>query len=142
MESIYDLVRGRHTKEVSPETSVAEAAAQMVQHNIGAIAVTAEGKLQGIFSERDVLKRVVAERRDPAATPVRDVMTTNPVTVAPTESLERCRTLMREGAFRHLPICDQGKLVGIISIRDLLLHDIVEKDQEVSLMRAYIATNT
>jgi CBS domain-containing protein len=94
--------------------------------------------LIGIFSERDLMNRVVVEGRDPARTPVREVMTEDPLTVEPNDSLETCMTLMRRHGFRHLPICSGRELRGVVSLRDILLHDLDEKDDEVRMMRAYL----
>jgi signal-transduction protein with cAMP-binding, CBS, and nucleotidyltransferase domain len=96
------------------------------------------GKLVGIFSERDLMKRVVAEGSDPRSTCLAEVMTDDPLTVNMHEELENCMTIMRRHSFRHLPVCHEGHLVGMVSLRDILLHDLNEKDDEVRMMRAYI----
>jgi CBS domain-containing protein len=111
-----------------------------VTHNIGAVPVLRDGVLVGIFSERDLMKRVVVEGLDPRTTRVDKVMTLAPLTVSPQEEPEACMLLMRNHGFRHLPVCDGKGLVGVISVRDLMLHDIDEKDHEVRMMRAYIQT--
>jgi CBS domain-containing protein len=110
----------------------------MVARNIGAVPVVRDGVLVGIFSERDLMRRVVAECRDPRNTRLEEVMTEHPLTVSPAETVENCMILMRQHGFRHLPICDGKQLVGMVSLRDLLLHDLTEKDHEVRMMRAYI----
>ena len=107
----------------------------MVEHNIGAAPELHNGKLVGIFSERDLMKRVVAEGRDPRSTCMAEVMTDDPLTISMNKDLENCITLMRRHSFRHLPVCH---LVGMVSLRDILLHDLNEKDDEVRMMRAYI----
>ena len=142
MSVIHDLVRGQETFSVRAEQAVLEVVQAMVERNIGAVPVLRDGELLGIFSERDLMKRVVAERRDPQKTTVGEVMTAHPVTVSPTTSLEHCMDLMRSHGFRHLPVCDGKKLKGLISLRDILLHDLVEKDGEVQAMRAYLAQNS
>lgn len=142
MSVIHDLVRGQETFSVRAEQAVLEVVQAMVERNIGAVPVLHDGDLVGIFSERDLMKRVVAERRDPQKTRVADVMTADPVTVSPTTSLEHCMDLMRSHGFRHLPVCDGKKLKGLISLRDILLHDLVEKDGEVQAMRAYLSQNS
>ena len=138
MASIHDLIRERETYTVNAEETVLAAARFMVERNIGAVPVLERGELAGIFSERDIMKRVLAEGRDPKATKVSEVMTRNLTTVAPGESLENCMLLMREHGFRHLPVCEGKRLVGLVSLRDLLLRDLTEKDAEVRMMRAYI----
>jgi CBS domain-containing protein len=138
MAKIHDLIKDKQMHTITAEQTVLEAARQMVANNIGAIAVLRDGELVGIFSERDIMKRVVAEARDPARTRVSEVMTANPRTVDMRESIEHCMLLMKEHSFRHLPICDGKKLKGIVSLRDILLRDLTEKDEEVRMMRAYI----
>lgn len=142
MSVIHDLVRGQETYSVTAEQTVLEVVRAMVERNIGAVPVLRDGELLGIFSERDLMRRVVAEGRDARQTRVTDVMTPNPVTVSPTTTLEHCMALMRTHGFRHLPVCDGHKLKGLISLRDILLHDLVEKDGEVQAMRAYLAQNS
>jgi CBS domain-containing protein len=110
----------------------------MVEHNIGAVPELHNGKLVGIFSERDLMKRVGAEGRDPGSTYMAEVMTDDPLRISMNKDLENCITLMRRHSFRHLPVCREGHLVGLVSLRDTLLHDLNEKDDEVRMMRAYI----
>jgi CBS domain-containing protein len=141
MHSIYHLVKGRTTHDVSEQQSVLDVARLMVEHNIGAVPVVRDGKLVGIFSERDLLKRTVAEGRDPAKTLVSEVMTPDPLVVKPTDSVEHCMIVMKQHNFRHLPVCDSGRMVGIVSLRDIMLHDLEEKDDEIITMRQYIQTN-
>lgn len=136
--TIYDLINSQQTHIAEASQTVFEVAQAMVHHNIGAMPVQRDGELVGIFSERDLMRRVVVEGRDPRTTRVEEVMTENPLTIAPGESVENCMLLMRRHGFRHLPICDCKKLVAMVSLRDLLLHDLTEKDHEVRMMRAYI----
>jgi len=135
---IYDLISNQETYRVDGEQTVLEVAKDMVTRNIGAVPVLRDGFLTGIFSERDLMSRVVAEGRDPRTTRVEEVMTEDPLTVSPTESVENCMLLMRRHGFRHLPICEGKRLLGVVSLRDILLHDLNEKDHEVRMMRAYI----
>jgi CBS domain-containing protein len=81
---------------------------------------------------------VVVEGREAGATRVGEVMTSDPLTVSPQETPENCMLLMRRHGFRHLPVCDGKQLRGLVSLRDLMLHDLSEKDDEVRMMRAYI----
>jgi CBS domain-containing protein len=136
--TIYDLINTQQTHVANAQQTVFEVAQAMVHHNIGAVPVQRDGELVGIFSERDLMRRVVVEGRDPRTTLVEQVMTENPLTISPSESVENCMVLMRRHGFRHLPICDCNKLVAMVSLRDLLLHDLTEKDHEVRMMRAYI----
>jgi CBS domain-containing protein len=135
---ICDLLRNQVTISADAQQTVLEVARLMVEHNIGAVPVLQEGKLTGIFSERDLMNRVVVGGKDPARTPVSHVMTEDPLTVTPTERVETCMTLMKRHGFRHLPVCAGRELKGVVSLRDILLHDLDEKDDEVRMMRAYL----
>jgi len=135
---VYDLINTQDTHRADASQTVLEVAQAMVERNIGAVPVLRDGVLVGIFSERDLMKRVVVEGRDPRATRVDEVMTEDPLTVRPDENLETCMVLMRRHGFRHLPVCEGKELRGIVSLRDILLHDLNEKDHEVRMMRAYI----
>jgi CBS domain-containing protein len=136
--NICDLISNQDTHGAQADHTVMEAVKAMVSRNIGAVPVLHHGRLVGIFSERDLMSRVVAEGLDPRTTRVEEVMTKDPLTVTPGESVENCMDLMRRHGFRHLPICDGQRLVAVVSLRDILLHDLTEKDHEVRMMRAYI----
>jgi CBS domain-containing protein len=135
---ICDLIKDQDTYQAELGHTVLETVRVMVDRNIGAVPVLHNGRLVGIFSERDLMKRVVSEARDPRCTCMAEVMTDDPLTISTNEDLETCLTLMRRHGFRHLPVCHDGHLVGMISLRDILLHDLSEKDDEVRMMRAYI----
>jgi len=135
---IYDLISNQDTYRADESQTVLEVVQAMVARNIGAVPVLRDGLLVGIFSERDLMKRVVAEGRDTRSTRVDEVMTQDPLTVSPDETVENCMMLMRRHSFRHLPVCDGKRLLAVVSLRDLLLHDLTEKDHEVRMMRAYI----
>jgi CBS domain-containing protein len=135
---VHDLINTQDTYRADANQMVLDVAQAMVDRNIGAVPVLSDGLLVGIFSERDLMKRVVVEGRDPGTTRVETVMTDDPLTVSPNESLETCMVLMRRHGFRHLPVCEGKQLRGIVSLRDILLHDLNEKDHEVRMMRAYI----
>jgi CBS domain-containing protein len=135
---ICDLIKDQETYKAEMGQTVLETVRAMVERNIGAVPVLDNGKLMGIFSERDLMKRVVAEGCDPRSTCLAEVMTEDPLTVNMNEDLETCMALMRRHSFRHLPVCQEGQLVGMVSLRDILLHDLNEKYDEVRMMRAYI----
>ena len=105
---------------VPPHATVFEAVQKMVEARIGAVLVVDEGKLVGIFSERDVLVRVVSLRRDPLTTPVAHVMTIDPITIDAGTPVEDVLDQHSGKEFRHLPVLDEGHLVGMVSVRDLL----------------------
>lgn len=123
MASVSDVVKTRLTHSANPEMTVLEAARLMTERNIGALPVLREGRLLGIFSERDVMTRVVAAGRSPGSTKLSEVMTPYPRTVTPEETVENCLFMMKEFGFRHLPICAGDEFVGLVSVRDLMLFD-------------------
>jgi len=142
MERIQDLVKNRDVYFVDAGNSVLDTAKYMAERNIGAVAVLRGDDLVGIFSERDLMKRVVAAGRDLRSTTVEDVMTADPLVVSPQAYINECMRMMKENSFRHLPICEGRRLKGLLSLRDLLLHDLGEKDGEIQTMRAYIAAGS
>ena len=138
MSTIRQLLKDREIYSVESSQTVFDVARFMVERNIGAVPVLDRGKLVGIFSERDIMKRVLAEGKDPKQAKVSDVMTPDPLVVTADESFEKCMLLMKQRGFRHLPIVEEQKLIGLLSLRDLLLHEVDEKDGEVRMMRAYM----
>jgi CBS domain-containing protein len=135
---ICDLIKNQDTYQADIGQTVLETVRAMVERNIGAVPVLHKGQLVGIFSERDLMKRVVAEGRDPRSTSLAEVMTDDPVAISLNEELGNCMSVMRRNNFRHLPVCHEGKLVAMVSLRDILLQDLTDKDDEVRMMRAYI----
>src|SRR5689334_9538218 len=122
MQRISDLVADRRViYSVDANSSVLDAARFMMEHNIGAVPVLRDGELAGIFSERDVMNRVVAAGRSPGQTRVQEVMTPNPKAVQLDDTVENCLFIMKEFGFRHLPICEGKRLMGLVSLRDILL---------------------
>jgi len=130
MESIYELVKDRRVYSTTAESTVLEAARSMMEHNIGALPVMRDGDLVGIVSERDIMNRVVAIGRMPGTTIVSEIMTPNPKSIHVSESVENGLFLMREFGFRHLPITDGRELKGLVSLRDLLLRYVSQKERE------------
>jgi len=130
MALIYDLVKDRRVYKAEADQTVLEAARFMMEHNIGALPVVRNGELVGIFSERDIMNRVVAGGRAPGTTKVSEVMTSNPRTVAVDETVENCLFMMREFGFRHVLIADGKNLKGLVSLRDLLLRYVSQKESE------------
>jgi CBS domain-containing protein len=108
---------------VGPGDTAADAARAMRSHSVGAVLVVEGGRLQGIFTERDLVDKVVGAGRDASATPVSEVQTSTPRTVTADAQVKECAAIIREGDFRHLPVVDgDGKPVGIISTRVFLQH--------------------
>jgi CBS domain-containing protein len=110
----------------SPETTVSEAAKLMSDRNVGAVMVVKEERLVGIFTERDAVFRVIARGREPQTTRLTDVMTTAPKTVDPNKSFGYALLVMHENGFRHLPVIEDGRLIGVVSARNALDPDLEE----------------
>jgi CBS domain-containing protein len=142
MASIRDLISNRTIHYVQPGQTVFEVARYMVDRNVGAVPVLEATTLVGIFSERDIMRRVVTEARDPLTTRIADVMSTELRTVEPTATSEEAMCLMQTHGVRHLPVCEGRTLVGFLSLRDLLRCHLDEKSGEADMMRAYIQTST
>jgi CBS domain-containing protein len=142
MATIRDLISNRTIHYVQPKQTVFEAANYMVDCNVGAVPVLDDTKLVGIFSERDIMKRVVTEGRNPLTTRIADVMSTEVRSVGPGASSEEAMCMMQSYGVRHLPVCDGRTLVGFLSLRDLLRCHLDEKSGEADMMRAYIQTST
>ena len=137
MPTLRELCR-RPVFFVRAEQSVLEVARYMSERDVGAVAVLENDRLSGIFSERDLLMRVIARGLDPAATPLSRVMTPNPVVVDISEPIDNCLRLMKQANCRHLPVVAEGRLAGMVSVRDLLQVDIAEKADQIQMMRSYI----
>lgn len=119
IKSVAELMSDREVYTIAPEATVVKASQVMRDRDIGALPVMSEDRLVGILSERDVVRRVVAEVRDADALTVADVMTPDPKTITPGASLADAMMVMLDGKFRHVPIVENGKLLAMMSIRDV-----------------------
>jgi len=127
---------------VPPSATVMESVKKMNEANVGAVVVLDRGMLQGMFSERDVMLRIVLENRDPETTLVKDVMTTKLVTTRKDTKPEDAVNLMWERHIRHLPVvCEDGKVEGIVEIRNLFHEQIEDMSQQLDSLESYIATD-
>jgi CBS domain-containing protein len=126
MATLRDIVKDRKVYSIDTGRTVLDAARYMMEHNIGALPVLRNGELAGIFSERDVMNRVVAVGRTPGHTAVSEVMTANPRAVSLDETVEECLFIMHEFGFRHLCIVEGKDLRGLISLRDILVYQAGE----------------
>jgi CBS domain-containing protein len=124
---------------VGPETPVLEAIQVMADKHIGALPVMRDDELVGIVSERDYARKVILLGRSSAETPVWQIMTSDVVTVSPEDMVHRCMEIMTERRIRHLPVIEKGKLIGIISIGDLVKAVIEEQQQTITQLERYIA---
>jgi CBS domain-containing protein len=130
MPQVYDIVKDRRVYSIDANSTVLEAARFMMEHSIGALTVLRDGEIVGIFSERDIMNRVVAVGRMPGTTKISEVMTANPKSISVDETIDNCLFLMREFGFRHLPITDGKQLKGLVSLRDILLRYVSQKEAE------------
>lgn len=138
MRAIRHLVEGRKVLAVEAGLTVLEAAEYMKDRVIGAVPVLDGGRLVGIFTERDLMIRVVTGGRDPSRTRVKDVMTLKVATAAPGDTYADCVARMRRVHCRHLPVVEGGRLLGTISLRDLLAEDLKEREAEVRYLTEYV----
>jgi CBS domain-containing protein len=123
---------------VDLKTTVQEAAERMHAKHIGAVIVMNGGEVAGIFTERDLLNRVVALRKDPAKVAISEVMTARVAVCSADTSLEACRSAMTKNKMRHLPVVDGGKLVGIISSGDILARELAEQEETIRYLHEYM----
>jgi len=125
---------------VSPEETTALAARLLARHNVGALPVTgADGKLRGIVTDRDIVLRCIAQGGDPKATPIRAVMTRDPVTVAPTDTVEHAAAVMAAARVRRLPVMENGRPTGMLALGDLAVRPSC--DAEASRALTEISSN-
>src|SRR6202043_2060911 len=113
-------VKGTEVFSVTPQDSVLHAIEIMATRHVGALLVMNQGSLAGIISERDYARKVILKNRSSHDTPVGDIMTSPAITVSPDVTVHHCMTLMTEGRFRHLPVVDGDRVVGMLSIGDLV----------------------
>jgi CBS domain-containing protein len=130
--------KGRDVLGVAPEASVFEALQIMAAHDVGALVVLAGGELIGLISERDYARKVILRGRLSKDTPVREIMSTEIVTVGSRQTVEDCMSLMTERRIRHLPVLDDGQLVGIISIGDVVKGIIEDQQETIHQLEGYI----
>ncbi len=141
MALVRDILarKGSQVWTIGPELTVFQAAQAMNERKVGAIVVLDDGRLVGMFSERDLLRRVVGEQRDPATTRVEDVMTTEIVCCTPQTSLEEAGGAMKNRRIRHLPVVDdEGKLLGLISIGDLNAFHQADQEHTIFQLNEYL----
>lgn len=141
MATVQEILQRKGASVVSMigAESVLNAARLMNERGIGGIVVTENGKVVGIFTERDILRRVVAEQRDPAATPIHDVMSAPVMTVRPDATLEQCVALITARRIRHIPVTDgDDGLCGIITSGDILAFQVKEQQDIIEFLNSYV----
>ncbi|HEY2679142.1 MAG TPA: CBS domain-containing protein [Steroidobacteraceae bacterium] len=141
MQTVSQLLqaKGNQIFSVGAQDSVLRAIEIMATRHVGALLVMNEGVLLGIISERDYARKVILKNRSSHDTPVGDIMTSPAVTVTPDETVHHCMQLMTEGRFRHLPVVKSGRVVGMLSIGDLVKAVIQEQTEHIEQLERYIA---
>lgn len=140
MASIRDIVarNGSHVHTIGQQTTILDAAQLMNEHRIGALVIVEDGQVIGMFTERDVLRRVVATQRDPAHTAVGEVMTREVACCSLDTTIAEARGAMKNRRIRHLPVVDDGKLQGMISIGDLNAFEASDAEHTIHLLQEYL----
>ena len=141
MTSINQILekKGKRVISIGPEASAFVAVEKMIENSVGSLLVMQGEQVVGIVTERDFLRRVPLQGKRPRETSVAEIMTKNIVCVDPEYSVEECMAIMTERRFRHLPVIDQGKLAGIISIGDLVKQVSQEKETHIKYLTDYIS---
>ena len=142
MTTAAEVLRAKPDKTVhtiEPNASVFDAVKKLGDKNIGALLVLDEGKVVGIISERDYTRKIVLMERSSKDTQVREIMTTPVMFVRPEHSTERCLAVMTQNRLRHLPVIEQGKLIGLVSIGDLVKDIISEQKFIIEQLEHYIS---
>lgn len=145
MATVKDILekKGAHIHTIAPEATVLEAATAMNDVKIGSLIVVDGGRLVGIFTERDILRRVVASGRDPRLTRVEDVMTSQVAACRPETTLDEARGVMKNRRIRHLPVVDDDlQLMGVISIGDLNAHEVTSQEITIHFLQEYLYGQT
>jgi CBS domain-containing protein len=130
--------KDRAVFSVGPEAPVLEAIRAMAEHHVGALLVMTGEVLAGIVSERDYARKVILRGRSSSDTPVRDIMTSPVLTVSPETSVEQCMQLVTDKRVRHLPVLEAGRVIGMVSIGDLVKAVIAEQQHQIEQLESYI----
>jgi signal-transduction protein with cAMP-binding, CBS, and nucleotidyltransferase domain len=130
--------KGADIYSVDADASVLEAAKQMIEANVGAMLVSVEGRITGIVTERDYLRRVTLEGRGDRETAVSEIMSSPLIVVAPETSVEECMSLMTEQRIRHLPVAVHGEIVGVVSIGDVVKFTSKQQSVQIQYLTEYI----
>jgi CBS domain-containing protein len=142
MKTVAELLRTKVAPRVitvRPEQSVLEAIKVLAQENVGAAIVMAGDRLAGIFSERDYTRKVILKGRSSDTTRVEEIMTANVIVVNPRTRARECMALMTEKNIRHLPVVDEGRVIGMVSIRDIVSDIIADQDFTIEQLEHYIS---
>jgi CBS domain-containing protein len=142
MKTALDVLneKGTHVYSIGPDASVLDALRLMAEHEVGALPVLDGDRLVGIITERDYARKVILLERSSRTTPVRDIMMKRVAYVEPTRSVEECMALMTDKRVRHLPVLRDGRMIGLVSIGDLVKAIIDEQQFIISQLELYIAS--
>ena len=142
MKTVKEILQAKSHKllSIAPEASVLDALKLMAEKEVGALVVLEGDKLAGIFSERDYARKVILHGKSSKDTPVSEIMTHKVVCVGPDQSVEDCMALMTDKHVRHLPVIADGKLVGVVSIGDIVKAVISEKQFMIEQLESYITS--
>ncbi len=140
MSSVSEILAGKGSAvlSVDADDSVLEAAQQMLDANVGAMLVSVRGRITGIVTERDYLRRVTLEGRNDRETAVREIMTSPLIVVSPETTIEECMALMTEQRIRHLPVAEHGHIVGVVSIGDVVKFQSKQQSVQIQYLTEYI----
>ncbi|MBB5648097.1 CBS domain-containing protein [Pedobacter cryoconitis] len=140
MKTVKQLLSTKSAQifSVTAETSVLDALSVMMEKNISALLILEGTQLSGIFTERDYARKIVLQGKTSADTPLSEVMTGNPITVAPDDSLDRCMEIMTDKHIRHLPVLADHQIIGMVSIGDVVKFIIEDQKQTISQLEGYI----
>lgn len=138
MSRVKDIIQNRVLCAVEEGRTVSDVLRRMAEINVGAIMVLRDGQLRGVFSERDLMVRVVLAGLDPSATPVEQVMSTNLATVTEEATTDQAMEEMRRRSCRHLPVVRGPQVIGFLSMRDLMNYQLERQTEELHQMTAYI----
>ena len=142
MKTVAELLRSKPPRafvKITPEISVLEAIKVLASENIGAAVVMSGDRLAGIFSERDYTRKVILKGRSSDSTRVEEIMTANVLVVTPRTKTRECMALMTEKNIRHLPVVDEGRVIGMVSIRDIVSDIIADQDFTIEQLEHYIS---
>jgi CBS domain-containing protein len=138
MKKVRDIMRSGFLFMVQRDAMVTEAVRVMAKHNVGIVSVVDGDRLVGVFSERDVVRRVVDQGLDPSRTPVSEVMTSELVVADPDEDYQSAMHKMDQANIRHLLVVKDGRMLSMISVRDLIRVDLHDKGEELRYLREYL----
>ena len=131
--------KGNEIHAVSPDATVFDAIKLMSERGVGALLVMQDDQLMGVISERDYTRKVILKGRSSSSTTVQEIMTGNIITLAPDSNVDQCMALMNENQIRHLPIVENGRVMGVVTIMDVIKNILSEKEFIIEQMESYIA---